>query len=115
MDHYNWSLIPVENMNPLMTRQVIHTAGMTICRLRLAKGALVPLHQHPNEQVTTMEAGLLRFVVDGREVLVRAGESLCIPPNAPHLVETLEDSVALDLFTPPRQDWISGDDAYLRR
>ncbi len=115
MDHYTWSQIPHEQMNDLLSRQVIHTETMTICRLRLRKGAVVPMHQHPNEQVTTMESGSLRFVVAGEEVVVRAGESLRIPPNAPHMVETLEDSVALDLFAPPRQDWISGDDAYLRK
>ncbi len=114
-DLYNWSRIPVERMNDLLSRQVIHTETMTLCRLRLGKGAVVPMHQHPNEQVTTMEAGSLRFVVAGEEVIVQAGESLRIPPNAPHMVETLEDSVAFDLFAPPRQDWISGDDAYLRK
>jgi quercetin dioxygenase-like cupin family protein len=115
MDHYNWSAIPHERLNDLLTRQVVHTGAMTICRLRLAKGAIVPLHQHTNEQVTNVEAGSLRFVVAGEEVVVRAGESLRIPPDAPHMVETLEDSVALDLFVPQREDWIRGDDAYLRK
>lgn len=114
MNHYNWSAIPVENLSPLLTRQVIHTQHMTIARLRLKKGAFVPMHQHPNEQVSMMEEGSLRFEVAGKEVVVKAGEALCIPPGAPHWAEALEDSVATDLFTPPRQDWIDGDDAYLR-
>ncbi len=58
--------------------------------------------------------GALNFVVDGKEVAVNAGEILCIPPHVPHEVIALEDSVALDIFNPPRQDWIDGDDAYLR-
>ncbi|MDQ1469073.1 MAG: hypothetical protein QOJ99_553 [Bryobacterales bacterium] len=115
MDQYNWSAIPDEFMSPLLSRQVIHTEHMTIARLRMKKGALVPLHQHPNEQVSMMDAGALRFEVGGREVIVRAGEVVRIPPGVPHLVEAMEDSVATDLFTPPRQDWISGDDAYLRK
>ncbi|MES1261557.1 MAG: cupin domain-containing protein [Acidobacteriota bacterium] len=115
MDHYNWTVIPVEEMSALLTRQVIHTEHLTIARLRLRKGALVPLHHHVNEQVTMLDAGTLRFELEGREVLVKAGEALRIPPNAPHRVEALEDSVCTDLFSPPRADWISGDDAYLRK
>jgi len=114
MDHYNWNEIPAERMTPLLTRQVIHTGHMTIAKLNLGKGALVPLHHHVNEQVTMLESGVLRFVLDGVEVIVKGGDALRIPPNVPHLVEALEDSVATDLFSPPRADWISGDDSYLR-
>jgi quercetin dioxygenase-like cupin family protein len=85
-----------------------------LARLVLRKGAYVPLHQHFNEQVSHVVAGSLKFVLEGKEVTVRAGEILCIPPSVPHEVTALEDSVALDIFTPPRQDWIDGDDAYLR-
>jgi len=115
MDHYNWSLIPEEKMNPLVTRQAIHTPHMTIARLRMAKGALVPVHRHVNEQMTLLQSGALRFVIAGEEVVVRGGEALRIPPDAPHSAEALEDSVATDVFTPSREDWIRGDDAYLRK
>ncbi len=115
MDHYNWALIPEEKMNPLVTRQVIHTGRMTIARLRLSKGAVVPLHQHPNEQVSMLEAGSLRFVVGGVEGIAKAGETVRIPPDVPHMVEAMEDCVAVDVFAPQREDWIRGDDAYLRR
>jgi quercetin dioxygenase-like cupin family protein len=94
---------------------VLHTPQMTIARLWLKKGAVVPTHHHVNEQVTNVESGSLKFIFPEKTVMVNAGESLRIAPNLPHSVETLEDSVALDLFTPPRADWISGDDAYLRR
>lgn len=115
MELYNWDAIPEEKMNPLLTRQLVHTPHMTLSRLRLGKGAVVPRHHHPNEQVTTLQSGALRFEVAGEEVVMRAGDVLTIPPNAPHSVETLEDSVAIDFFTPPREDWIRGDDAYLRK
>lgn len=115
MDLYNWNAIPEEVMSPLVTRQVIHTELMTIARLRMKKGAIVPLHHHINEQVTMMQTGSLRFELNGQEVLVNGGDCLRIPPNAPHMVEAMEDSVATDLFSPPRADWISGDDAYLRK
>jgi quercetin dioxygenase-like cupin family protein len=111
---HRWSEIPAEQMNDAVTRQVMHTDTMTVARLRLRRGAVVPRHSHTNEQVSTVESGALRFRFDDAEVIVRTGESLQIPGGLPHAVEALEDSVALDLFSPCREDWIRGDDAYLR-
>jgi quercetin dioxygenase-like cupin family protein len=68
-----------------------------------------------NEQATMTESGALRFEIAGEEVTLRAGGALRIPPDAPHSMVTPEDTVATDLFTPPREDWIRGDDAYLRK
>lgn len=114
MDRYNWTEIPEESLNPLMTRRVIHTPAMTIAKLALKKGAIVPLHSHINEQVSMVETGSLRFDMNGTSVVVKAGDALVIPPQLPHYVEVLEDTTATDLFTPPRTDWISRDDSYLR-
>jgi len=111
---YNWSQIPEEQLNDLVARQMIHGETMTIARIHLRKGAVVPLHQHPNEQISMVEHGRLRFVIAGQEQIVQGGDMVAIPPNAPHLVEALEDSLATDLFSPIREDWIRGDDAYLR-
>lgn len=85
-----------------------------LARIVLKKDAHVPMHQHFHEQVSHVVEGALKFVLEEGEVIVRAGDILFIPPNAPHEVFALEDSVALDIFNPPRQDWIDGDDAYLR-
>ena len=115
MQLHEWSLVPEEVMNPLVTRKVIHTRLMTLSRLSLRRHAVVPLHSHLNEQITMLESGKLRFVIDGAEQILRGGQMLQIPPNAPHSVEALEDSVAVDLFSPVREDWVRGDDAYLRR
>src|SRR5262250_53890 len=105
MELYNWNAIEEEALNPLITRQVIHTERMTVCRIRLKKGAVVPMHSHENEQITMLEAGALRFIFDLEEKVVLAGQSLAIPPHAPHRVEALEDSLAVDLFSPVREDW----------
>jgi len=102
-------------MNARITRRAIHSAHMTIARLEMQKGATVAEHSHINEQVTMVERGALKFFIEGREEIVRAGGVLAIPPNAPHAVEVLEDCVAVDVFSPPRDDWKRGDDAYLRR
>jgi quercetin dioxygenase-like cupin family protein len=114
MKLYNWLQIEKEQLNPLCARQVIHGEKMTVARIYLKKGAVVPLHTHENEQITVLEQGRLRFTIAGSETLVEAGQALQIPSHAPHLVEALEDSVAMDLFSPAREDWIRGDDAYLR-
>ena len=114
MKIHNWTEITVERMNESVTRQAVHTDTMTISRLRLRKGAVVPRHSHPNEQVSTVESGSLRFIFDDEEVVISEAESLQIPGGVPHSVIALEDSVALDLFSPVRADWVSGDDAYLR-
>lgn len=115
MHLYDWAGMEEEQLNPLISRRVIHTDRMTVCRIRLKKGAVVPRHSHENEQVTVLEQGMLRFLFDDGDQIVRAGETLTIPPSAPHRVEALEDSLAMDLFSPAREDWKSGDDAYLRQ
>ena len=115
MELYNWKQLPAEQMNAMIVRKVIHTGQMTIARLNISKDAVVPEHSHMNEQVANVERGALLFHIGGVDQVVRAGESLVIPPNVPHGVVALEDTVVIDVFTPRRDDWIAGDDAYLRR
>ena len=115
MPNFRWSEIPREQMNPAFARQVIHTGRMTIARVYLSKGSVVPRHSHENEQVTLLAAGALKFVFDDEEVTIGAGEVMQIEPDRPHSVEALEDSEGYDLFAPVRADWLRGDDAYLRR
>jgi quercetin dioxygenase-like cupin family protein len=115
MQLYDWSQVEREQMNPLIARQVIHGKQLTIGRLFLKKGATVPAHSHHHEQLTILEEGRVLFTIDGQEQELVAGQALEIPPHAVHQVLALEDSRALDVFSPAREDWIRGDDAYLRR
>lgn len=112
--HTRWSDLELESLNPLMQRHFVVGDQIMLARILLKKGAEVPLHSHANEQVTWILEGALQFSIDGRELVVRAGEVLCIPPHLPHAARALEDTVDVDVFTPPRQDWIAKDDAYLR-
>jgi quercetin dioxygenase-like cupin family protein len=112
--HYRWADIEPEPLNPLITRQYVVGAKTMLARIVLKEGARVPMHHHFHEQISYVTEGALNFLVAGREVVVRANEILTIPADVPHGVIALEDSVALDIFNPPRQDWIDGDDAYLR-
>ena len=115
MKHQAWERLDAEQMNPHLSRKVIHAQNVTIARIELRKGGSVPEHSHVNEQVSMVQSGVIRFVSGGREQIVRAGECLTIPPNVPHRVDVLEDSIVVDVFSPAREDWIRGDDAYLRR
>ena len=103
MKVYNWSQIFEEQVNPLASRQMIHTETMTVVRRRLTQGAVLRLHRHADEQISMIERGRLRFIVAGEEEIVSGGETYVIPPDAPHSVEALEDSVVMDLFSTPRR------------
>ncbi len=115
MQLYQWDRIEKEEMSPTFARQVIHGESLTVARVYLKKGCVVPEHKHHNEQLSMMEQGRLRFLVDGREQVVSAGEMLRIPPHALHSAEALDDCIAIDVFSPVRDDWVRGDDAYLRK
>ncbi len=110
-----WDSVELEQLNPLLKRQFVVGEKVMVARVLLKKGCVVPLHSHHNEQVTYILEGALKFGLNGEEVVVRAGEVLCIPPDVPHEAVALEDTVDLDIFTPPREDWIGKTDAYLRR
>src|SRR5437588_11142990 len=115
MELYQWDKVTKEELNPTFARQMIHGETMTVARVYLKKGCLVPEHKHHNEQISIIEQGALHFVVDGKEQVVRAGEVLHIPANVPHSALAHEDCVGIDIFCPVREDWVRGDDAYLRK
>jgi quercetin dioxygenase-like cupin family protein len=107
--------LETDNLNPLITRQMISGDDATFARLVLLRGAIVPRHHHRSEQYTMIFSGALKFLFDdGSETTVHAGEILMIPANVPHSAEALEDTVDFDFFSPRREDWIRKDDAYLR-
>jgi quercetin dioxygenase-like cupin family protein len=112
---HRWADIASEQINPATSRQYITAHAVTLARFELKRGGEVPLHSHANEQVTSVMSGALKFLIEGREVIVRAGEMLQIPGTVPHAVDVLEDTVAIDVFSPVRQDWIDGTDTYFKR
>ena len=114
LKHSVWTEIEVETVNPLLERQLIVGNEVMLARILLRKGCLVPLHSHVNEQLSYILEGALKFSIDGKEIVVRAGEVLAIPPNMPHKAEALEDTIDLDIFYPPRADWLNRTDQYLR-
>ncbi len=112
--HIPWSSVEVEALNPLLGRHFVVGQNVMLARVLLKKGCIVPEHSHHNEQISYIVEGALKFGIDGKEIVVSEGEVLIIPPNMPHSAEALADAVSLDIFNPPRADWINKTDAYLR-
>jgi quercetin dioxygenase-like cupin family protein len=112
--HVPWTSIPVESLNPLLGLQFVVGQDVMLARVLLKKGCIVPEHSHPNEQITFILDGALKFWIGGKEIVVNSGEVLTIPPNVPHKAEALEDTVDFDVFNPPRADWMNKTNSYLR-
>jgi quercetin dioxygenase-like cupin family protein len=115
MMHHRWTDIPSEQITDTIARRFITGDSVTIGRFELKQGGVVPSHAHPNEQVSIILSGALLFRIDGRETIVKAGEVMQIPGNVAHEVEVLEDTLAIDVFNPVRQDWIDKTDSYFKR
>lgn len=116
--HYRWSDVPRERVTDQLSRQLITGERMMLAHVHIEKGCVVPKHSHHNEQLTWIVEGALRFRIgeeQGEEIVVRAGEVLFIPSNVPHSAEALEDTLDVDIFSPPREDWLNHTDGYFHR
>lgn len=109
-----WKNVEHERLNAHIDREMVYGDALMLARVFIKKDGHVPMHHHHNEQLTYILEGALKFLIDGKEVVVRAGEVLCIPANMPHEAWALEDTLDLDVFTPPREDWLNKSDNYLR-
>ena len=115
---YRLEEMPKERVSPMLERRLITGERTMLAHVYLKKGCIVPRHQHDNEQITYILEGALKFWIgedEKQELVVRPGEVLHIPSNVWHKAEALEDTLDVDIFTPPRQDWLDKTDAYLRR
>jgi quercetin dioxygenase-like cupin family protein len=111
----DWAQVPEEELSPFIRRRYVSQNGVTLAQFELKKGGVVAKHQHTNAQITNVLRGALLFRLDGREVLVRGGETLFLPPDMQHEVLVTEDATVLDIFLPERADWAANQDAYLRQ
>ena len=115
---YRWTDMPKETVTSQISRRLVTGDRMMLAHVYLEKGAIVPQHSHENEQLTYILEGALRFWIgedEAEEIVVRAGEVLHIPSNVPHKAEALEDTLDVDVFSPPRQDWLNHTDSYFHR
>lgn len=115
LQYLAWDAIAKEQVSPLLHRHFVVGRQIMLARVLLKKGCVVPEHSHVNEQLTYILEGALKFWIAGKVIVVKAGEVLAIPPHMPHKAEALEDTVDMDVFCPPRADWIHKTDQYLRK
>lgn len=114
MKSFRWTDFPLEVLKSGLSRQAVHGDAFTIARIHLDRGAVVPRHSHPQEQLTLVLSGRIVFRYPDTEAVAGEGDLLLTPSGVAHEVEALEPTVAIDFFAPRRQDWIDGDDSYLR-
>lgn len=114
MEHYTWDEMEKEVLSETIARKIISGEKAMVAQVFLAKGAIVPQHQHDSEQITYILEGALKFELEGQEIVVGKGQVLRIPSNVPHKAVALEDTLDLDIFSPIRHDWLKKDDDYLR-
>jgi quercetin dioxygenase-like cupin family protein len=115
---YRWEDMPRERVTDQLERRLITADRMMLAHVYLEKGCVVPKHSHENEQITYILEGALKFWIgedESKEVIVRAGEVLVIPSHVLHKAEALEDTLDVDIFSPPREDWLNKTDDYLRQ
>ncbi len=115
MQHLAWANVKKEILNDKLWRKLVTGEKVMVAKLWLFKDCVVPLHHHEAEQISIVFEGELKFEMEGREVIVRAGEVLVIPTNVPHSALAMEDTVGIDVFSPIRHDWLDGTDTYLRK
>ena len=115
MEYISWESVPLEIMSDMISRKIVTGDKAMVAQVFLKKDAVVPEHHHESEQITYILEGALKFEIEGKEIIVRKGEVLSIPSNVPHRAVALEDTIDLDIFSPIRTDWLTRNDAYLRR
>ncbi len=114
--HYRWDDLEREDLGAGLSRRLVTGERMMMAQVFFEQGRVVARHAHENEQLTYILEGALEFTLgdDGEKVVVAAGDVLHIPSWLPHEAVALEDTLDLDVFSPPRQDWLDGSDAYIR-
>ena len=115
---HRWNEIPLETVTPMFDRRLVTGERVMLAHAHLKRGCIVPLHQHMHEQFAYVLEGRVKFTLggeDGETMTLLPGEVVHLPSELPHKAEALEDSLVLDVFSPPREDWIAKTDEYLRR
>ena len=96
---------PVEMLPGIVRRTLNEGANASLHELRMAKGSHVPAHTHPHEQIGYLASGRFRFRLGDTWRELAAGDSWCVPGGIEHEVEVLEDCVAIDVFSPVRDEY----------
>lgn len=112
---YSWNEIPEEIVTERLSRKLVTGKKVMLAQIFLKKGCVVPGHKHESEQITFVPEGLLELTLPNGKIKVGKGQVLVIPSNTEHSAIALEDTVDFDIFSPIREDWLTGQDHYLRK
>lgn len=116
LEKASWNQVEKEKLSETLSRQVIFGEKGTIALISAKIGGGTARHSHPSEEYALIHSGTLKYTFDDHEdVLLHAGETLVVPPNVPHAIHALEDTEVLYFFSPGREDWVRGEDQYLRK
>jgi quercetin dioxygenase-like cupin family protein len=117
VQHIIWDEMPKERLSDLIERRIITGEKVMLTHVYLKKGAVVPMHAHDNEQITYILEGKIKFWIESEDtepITIEPGEVLVLPSKTPHKAEAIEDTLDVDIFAPPREDWLKKEDDYLR-
>lgn len=110
MRFYDLERMSDDEISDLYRRKMVFGESITVARVEVKQGAVTQPHTHQNEEVIIVLKGAWRFQMAGREETLRANQMLIIPPGVEHSAEAVEDTVAIDICTPTRIDWLTGED-----
>jgi quercetin dioxygenase-like cupin family protein len=96
---------PVEMLPGVVRRTLTEGERMMLVEVTLEQGAVVPAHTHPHEQIGYLASGRLLFQIGDERRELAAGDSWLVPSNVSHQVTVLETSIAVDIFSPPREEY----------
>ena len=113
MQVHDWNKATPEPITELYKRSTAQSQNMSVARLEVKKGASTRLHRHKQEEVIIVLKGAWLFHLPTGDVTLRPNQVLTIAPGMEHSSEVLDDVVAIDVCTPKREDWITGDDRKL--
>ena len=102
----NKDATPLEMLPGVVRRTLCSGDRVTLCEFTLEKGAVVPLHSHEDEQAGYVMRGRMLFKIGDEEREVVAGYGYLVPSNVPHMVTVLEDGIAVEVFSPPRKEYL---------
>lgn len=117
VQRFQWDDMPKEKLSDFIERRIVTGEKVMLTHVYLKKGAVVPMHAHYNEQITYILEGKIKFWIeheDAEPIIIGPGEVLTLPPNIPHKAEAVEDTLDVDIFSPPREDWLKKEDDYLK-
>ncbi|MHA1248856.1 MAG: cupin domain-containing protein [Candidatus Helarchaeota archaeon] len=95
----------IEAVEGIFRKTLVYDDNLMMIQFKLLKGAELPLHSHPHQQMGYIISGKLEFYVDNKTIILEAGDSYLVKSNIKHGAKVLETSIVIDVFRPARDDY----------